>query len=47
MRLPPRSAPFYVAVFALALLLVLVLAPPADAPGAEAPIVHHQKDVTP
>ncbi|MCS0601134.1 hypothetical protein NX794_07800 [Streptomyces sp. LP11] len=43
----PRGAPFYVAAFALALLIVLLVASPAEASGTETPIVHHQKDITP
>ncbi|AFU62035.1 hypothetical protein phiHau3_57 [Streptomyces phage phiHau3] len=44
---PPKRAPYCVATAALALLILLILAPPAHAPGAETPIVNNQKDVTP
>jgi hypothetical protein len=46
-RPSPRSAPFYVAAVALALLIVLLVASPAEGSGPETPTVHHQKDVTP
>ncbi|MEU7400052.1 hypothetical protein [Streptomyces sp. NPDC044948] len=46
-RQASRGAPFHVAAVALALLIVLLVASPAEGSGPETPIVHHQKDVTP